>query len=92
MKTVHPNSILSYRGLNLTQRQHEVITALQLMGEATDVQIADCIGYTVNRVTGRLTELIDKGIVIEDHYVIGEFGKRVRVCRLKNFSENLFQE
>jgi predicted ArsR family transcriptional regulator len=57
---------------------------------ATDLQIANYLDYTVNRVTGRIRELIEKGYVVEDHTVTGEFGKPVRVCRLANFSEELF--
>lgn len=90
MKTVHENSITSYHGLDLSRRQGEVVRALRVLGKATDQQIADFLDYTVNRVTGRITELRDKGAVIEDHSIIGQFGKPVRVCRLKEYKETLF--
>lgn len=91
MKTnTHPNSIESYRGINLSRRQHEVVMALQCLGQATDQQIAEMLGYTTNRVTGRITELREKGIVIEADTTVGTFGKKVRVCRLAAHKETLF--
>ena len=91
MKTaVHQNSIESYHGLDLTKRQSEVVKALLVLEQATDQQIADYLNYTVNRVTGRITELRDKGVIVEDHNIVGEFGKKVRVNRLKEYGETLF--
>ena len=87
---IHANSTHSYHTLKLTQRQKEVINALDVLGQATDTQIADYLGYTVNRVTGRITELRDSGVIVECDTVRGEFGKPVRVCRVKNTKENLF--
>jgi len=92
MKTaVHENSIEAYYSLKLTRRQNEVVQALRILGQATDQEIADYLNYQINRVTGRLTELRDMGIVIEDHNTTGNYGKRVRVSRLKNFTETLFE-
>jgi len=83
MKKVHQNSIESYYGVNLSQRQTEVVSALIALGRATDEQIAKQLGYTVNRVTGRIAELIEMGLVHEVGSVIGNFGKQVRVCEVK---------
>ena len=86
----HTNSIESYYNLNLTARQKEVVSALKALGAATDEQIANQLQYPINRVTGRVKELRDKGAVIECGNVIGNYGKRVRVNRLKDFQEVLF--
>ena len=88
--TVHQNSIEAYYGLNLTNRQKEVAGALAVLVEATDQQIADRLGYGINRVTGRVTELKDKGVVFEVRNVAGEFGKDVRVCKLVEKERSLF--
>jgi len=80
--TVHHNSIEAYKHLNLSARQSDVVEALCVLGEATDTKIADYLGYTVNRVTGRVTELRDKGIIEEVGSVTGDFGQPNRVCRL----------
>ena len=83
---VHQNSIEAYKSLPLTRRQQEVVDAISLSAfrARTDAEIAEHLGYTVNRVTGRLTELIEKGVVEECGSVTGSFGKRVRITRLKN--------
>lgn len=82
MKTeVHPNSIKSYHSIDLTERQAEVVRVLKL-GPTTDEGIAYSLGITINRVTGRITELIAKTVVEECGSVQGRFGKSVRVNRL----------
>lgn len=91
MKTqVHPNSIEAYHGIDLTKRQVAVVRALSFLGNATDLQIAVHLDISINRVTGRITELREKGVVIENGSTEGKYGKRVRISRLKNFSERLF--
>lgn len=91
MKTqVHTNSIEAYHGIDLTKRQAEVVRALQVLKQATDEQIANYLDVGINRVTGRITELKAKGIIIEMAAVMGEYNKRVRVNRLANFEEELF--
>ena len=88
---VHQNSIDSYHELDLTKGQLKVVEALIDLGEATDKQIARHLGYDVYRVTGRITELRDKRLVIECGSVIGEFGKKVRVSRLRRTLKTLFE-
>lgn len=95
---IHINSIESYHEIDLSKKQGEVVSVLLEIGEATDKQIADYLGYTVNRVTGRITELQDKKVMVECGTVIGKFNKLVRVCRLRKlppkrkieFKETLF--
>ncbi len=87
---VHPNSIEAYHGIDLTKRQAAVVRALSFLGDATDLQIANHLKISINRVTGRITELREKGAVIEVGTAKGLYGKRVRINCLKNFSEGLF--
>lgn len=90
MKTcVHPNSIAAYHDVKLSKRQQEVIEALQVLGRATDQQIADYMDFDINRITPRVGELIAKKVIIEDGNVMGNFGKPVRVNKLKQM-ETLF--
>ena len=88
---MHPNSIRAYHDIKLSKRQAEIVQAFMILGEATDQKIADYLNYTSNRITGRITELQDKGVVVEDHSVIGQFGKPVRVCRLREFKETFLE-
>lgn len=90
MKTqVHPHSITAYHGIDLTRRQAEVVRALKTLKNATDQQIADFLDIGINRVTGRITELRAKGVIIEVGRFAGRFGKLVRITRLVNFEEEL---
>ena len=83
MKTaIHENSIASYHTLKLTPRQREVFNVLRVMGQATDEQVANYLNYTVNRVTGRITELRNAGVIVEAGSVRGRFNKSVRICKV----------
>jgi DNA-binding MarR family transcriptional regulator len=76
MKTnVNSKSIESYKTLSkdntLTKRQVEVLVCLKNeLGQATNRMIAKKLGWDINRVTGRVTELRDKGLVTHagDYY------------------------
>lgn len=88
----HLNSRKAYGEIPLTQRQFEVVAAFKELGTATDRQVADYLGYTINRVTGRVKELTDKGVLREIGAIKGALGKGVRVSKLVslNFQESLF--
>ena len=90
MTQVHPNSIASYHGIDLTERQADVVRALKKLGKATDLGIAAYLKIEINRVTGRITELREKRVVVECDATIGRFGKSVRVCRLTEDKESLW--
>ena len=58
-------------GTTLTKRQLQVLVCLKNeLGQATNRMIAKSLGWDINRVTGRVTELRDKGLVLHagDYY------------------------
>ena len=62
-------SIESYEKLfknnEITQRQLQVLQVLrQDLGFGTNRMIAKALGWDINRVTGRVTELREKGLVV----------------------------
>lgn len=72
---VNKHSVASYRALlgdnTLTHKQLEVLICLKNeLGQATNRMIAKKLGWDINRVTGRVRELRDKGLVnrIGDYY------------------------
>ena len=80
---MHPHSLEAYRNLNLTKRQAEVYAAFEVLGSATDLKIAEYLGWGINRVSGRVGELVEKGILEECGYeIIGK--EKHRICRIKN--------
>ena len=76
MKTnMNTKSLESYdqlkEGTTLTKRQLQVLVCLRNeLGQATNRMIAKSLGWDINRVTGRVTELRDKGLVLHagDYY------------------------
>lgn len=68
MKNVSTTSINSYKKLiknnTLSIRQTEVLKCLkQDLGKGTNRMIAKKLGWDINRVTGRINELREKGLV-----------------------------
>ncbi len=45
----------------MSQRQNQVYKALDAQGMATNRMIAKHLGWDINRVTGRVTELVNLG-------------------------------
>ena len=76
MKTnMNTKSLESYdqlkEGTTLTKRQLQVLVCIKNeLGQATNRMIAKSLGWDINRVTGRVTELRDKGLVTHagDYY------------------------
>jgi DNA-binding MarR family transcriptional regulator len=52
-----------YNIQKLSQKRKMVYDAIQELGEATNMDIADHLGWTINRITPRVLELREKGLV-----------------------------
>lgn len=50
----------------LGAKQRAVAHALKVLGEASNKDLSKALGWPINRVTGRVTELVDRGIVTTD--------------------------
>lgn len=78
--------VLAYHDLDLSHKQYEVIQAmreLQVIGKKASCEaIADHLGYTPNRVTGRIKELFNKQAIEYDGFTTSKFGKSVQVYKL----------
>jgi len=66
---VNDKSIESYKKLfknnEITQKHLEVLQILrQELGFGTNRMIAKALGWDINRVTGRVTELREKGLIV----------------------------
>lgn len=65
---VQPTSKAAFSSMNdMGQRQTDVLKAIGALGNASNQKIADYRGVPVNQVTGRLFELRELGLVVEDH-------------------------
>lgn len=78
---VQPTSLAAYDSVALTERQQDVLDALFELGEASDQQIAERLGWTINRVTGRRGELVEAGLVMRGRIVDGPLRRKVSTWR-----------
>ncbi len=78
---VQPTSRWAYEEVDLNARQAEVMGALKELGEASDQEIAERLGWTINRVTPRRGELEEMHLVVRARLKIGPFGHKVSVWR-----------
>ena len=75
---VAETSLEAYRTIQLNDRQQDVYNCL-LTGNKSDQEIAEELGWTVNRVTGRRNELVDMGRVRMIGTKQSRFNRRVYV-------------
>lgn len=85
-------SLDAYDSVDLTARQADVLRALWAVGQATDQEIADWLGWTINRVTGRRGELEKKGLVYCARHKLGPTGRTMSVWAPVPQQMNLFTE
>ena len=85
---IHHNSRQAYEEerANITKRQEEILTTIEFYGPMTD---RECLGYMelpdMNCVRPRITELLKKGLLIEDGTEKCKITKKtVRKVRLFN--------
>lgn len=49
----------------LSKRHKDVLEALQSLGQATNTELSQCLGWSINRVTPRVLELRGRGLVFQ---------------------------
>jgi hypothetical protein len=89
----HINSVESYYSLKLSPRQEQIVKALKILKHATDWQLSHHLSLPINSITGRVKELIDAKVIIEDgveNIVVDGRVCHRRINRLKNNQETLF--
>ena len=60
---ISPNSIEAFKELNLSKRQTEVLDCIKKTGSITAKGIAYFMHVEINKVTGRINELIHKQLI-----------------------------
>ena len=94
MRKVADTSREAYDDLkpNITKRQKEVLVAfenlLAIHYSVTDLQVANFLMWPINRITGRIGELLDSGkLEIVKKAVPKESNTRVRYCAFKRHGQ-----
>lgn len=62
---------------HLSESRARVMRAVIEHGPVSDADIAEILGWTINRVTGRRSELVSLGMVAEAGTKVSGYGKRV---------------
>lgn len=73
---MHPNSIKIYKDKiepNLSEREYQVLTALQELTQGHVYDIAEKLNLPVNSVSGRLTALSNRQLIVADGYKLNKF-------------------
>ena len=69
MKNVSATSRQSYKQLieskTIGRKQAKVYKTIKSLGQATNRMVANDLGWDINRVTGRVTELVNLGLVTD---------------------------
>lgn len=73
----------AYETVELTERQTQVMRAIDTLGECSDVEIAEHLGWPINCVTGRRGELVERNLVVRARLKEGPSGRMVGVWRPK---------
>lgn len=80
----HAHSLLAFVGLQdkLTERQMEVLRIYET-GDHTDQEVADMLRFPINRVSGRVGELIKRKVIVEKGSKVSDGYKR-RICGINS--------
>lgn len=79
---VTKTTLEAYDSVDLTERQAEVLGALERLREASDQELAAALDWPINRVTPRRGELQALGLVHRARLKPGETGRTVSVWGL----------
>jgi predicted transcriptional regulator len=80
MKTrINSNSLEAFSKVDLSRRQQQVFNVIKETGTITAKGIAFQLGFTINRVTGRINELMHKQLIREHSTVRDKIGSNTRV-------------
>lgn len=71
----------AYETVPLTERQRQVMAAIEELREASDLEISGTLGWPINCVTPRRGELVEIGLVVKAREKVGPSGRLCGVWR-----------
>ena len=81
---IHPNSMTAYAKLDTNQRRREVFKAIYEMKICTRQSLTIHLGWPINRVTGRVRELLDLGHIVETGHSIYVEGRPRAILKVSD--------
>ncbi len=86
---ISQTSLFAYKSIKeLGDKQQVVYEAVKYLGRATNEQIADYLGWTINRVTGRCTELRNFNLLAVDGLGKTKSNRSAKVWVIKTIDED----
>lgn len=73
---IHENSRDAFEQVDTQTARSIVLSTIRKQGKITRQAVADHLGWEINRVTGRVRELLDQGKIKEDGCTYVQHGKR----------------
>lgn len=88
---MHINSIEAYESIvdSLNNKQKAVLTTIKKCGRVTRQGVAQVLDWEINRVTGRVKELIEKELIKEDGSVRVQTGRSRAILVPVKVEENV---
>lgn len=81
---MHENSLTAYAQLDTGQRRREVFAAIFTMKICTRQSLAANLGWPINRVTGRVRELLDLGHIVETGNTVNVEGRPRAILKVSD--------
>lgn len=89
MEVIAETSRQAYKSLkDLGDKQRVVYEAIKTLGRATNEQLADYLGWEINRITGRVTELHKFDMVAVDGLGITKSGRSAKIWVIKDLNDS----
>lgn len=90
MRQMSQLSLEAYRVLkpDLTKREEWVLEAIERLGEASAETVADYYGVGINIISGRITGLKNKNIIVPSKRALNRYGRNVQFWKPANVVEN----
>lgn len=80
----------AYKSLkDLGDKQRVVYEAIKTLGRATNEQLAEHLGWEINRITGRVNELSHYGMVAVDGLGKTKSGRSAKIWVVKDLNDSV---
>lgn len=92
--SVAQTSINAYAKIHdkLGERQSQVYTALNELGIASNEMLSDYLGWPINRITGRVTELKRYGLVDVEGLGMNKSGHTAKLWTVRDMNDKRLLE
>ena len=82
MNNLQETSVESYQSLDdIGKRQKDVLRAIKMLREPTNLEISNFLGIPINSITPRTNELVKRGLVVYSRKKLNPTGRMALAWR-----------